>query len=48
MASAFGGDATRHGTLSGAEVSMKLYLLLFLQYSDSRLRSQHSPMGIPN
>jgi hypothetical protein len=48
IAKAFGGDPTKHGRFSGLDVSMKLYLPIFLQYLDNLLRSHISPIDIPN
>lgn len=48
MAKAFGGDPTRQGTCSGADVSMKLYLPDFLHCAARALRSHISPIESPN
>lgn len=47
MANAFGGEATSPGWFNGADVNMKEYRPVFLQYEESSFRSHSSPMGIP-
>lgn len=47
MANALGGEATSPGWFNGADVSMKEYRPVFLQYAESSFRSHSSPMGIP-